>query len=105
MIAAGGPVIERVGTHTDIDRQRRVAQEFAPSQRDLTETAALLDTPLSSALIGFGFVDRDSRIVRLDDTVTRVNGRTVDAQVGPVACWCRSRGRPSGVAGDGFEPS
>ena len=50
--------------------------------RKTAETLTLLETLLSKAPFGFGFVDRDFRLVRLNETLAAVNGSTVAEQLG-----------------------
>ncbi len=57
------------------ERVRRADQETA-------RATTLLDTLLSSAPIGLGFVDRDCRIVRLNATLAAINGSTIEEQIG-----------------------
>jgi PAS domain S-box-containing protein len=48
----------------------------------MSEKLALLEMLLSKAPIGLGFVDRDFRRVRVNETLARYNGLTVAEQVG-----------------------
>jgi diguanylate cyclase (GGDEF)-like protein/PAS domain S-box-containing protein len=48
----------------------------------MAETLVLLETLQSKAPVGFGFVDRDFRIVRLNERLAAVNGSTVEQQLG-----------------------
>ncbi len=41
-----------------------------------------LETLQSNAPVGFGFVDRDFRVVRLNETLAAVNGSAVSEQLG-----------------------
>ncbi len=68
---------------------------FSTVARDLTEslrvngdlqrasqTEGLLDTLLETAPVGIGFVNRDFRIVRMNDALASVNGSSVQQQIG-----------------------
>jgi PAS domain S-box-containing protein len=46
------------------------------------ESLTLLETLQSSAPIGFGFIDRDFRIVRMNETLAAVNGLPKEQQLG-----------------------
>jgi two-component system cell cycle sensor histidine kinase/response regulator CckA len=43
---------------------------------------ALLDAALSSSPVGFGFLDRDFRFLRVNDTLARMNGRLPEDHIG-----------------------
>jgi PAS domain S-box-containing protein len=65
--------------------QRRIhASELllAESQQRSDELLALLDTLQSTAPIGFAFVDRSARIVRINDALAATIGATAEEQVG-----------------------
>ena len=69
---------------TSVDRAARSRHARLPvaEVRQLAETATLLETLLSKAPFGFGFVDREFRLVRLNETLAAVNGSTVAEQIG-----------------------
>ena len=69
------------GTVTAEELDRRVA-ERRQEQRAAAETLMLLETLQDKAPIGLGFVDRDLRLVRLNDALAAVVGTTVAAQTG-----------------------
>ncbi len=46
------------------------------------QTAALLTTLQANSPIGFGFVDRDFRMLQINETLAAVNGATVAEQIG-----------------------
>ncbi|MGZ8758668.1 MAG: PAS domain S-box protein [Aeromicrobium sp.] len=66
----------------DVERFKRVEAELRLANRETTETLTLLDTLLSEAPVGFGFVDRDFRIMRMNEKLAAANGSTVAAQLG-----------------------
>jgi two-component system NtrC family sensor kinase len=49
-------------------------EEYAESQRSLTETRSLLETLEAAAPAGFGFVDSESRLARVNDTLAAMGG-------------------------------
>jgi diguanylate cyclase (GGDEF)-like protein/PAS domain S-box-containing protein len=77
-----GGVLRWIGTATDIDDAKRSEAGLLAAQRATAESLALLETLQSKAPIGFGFVDRDFRIVRLNEMLAAVSGSTVAEQVG-----------------------
>lgn len=56
--------------------------ELAESERHTRESLTLLETLQSAAPVGFAFVDRDFRIIRINGTLAEVNGAPVEAQIG-----------------------
>jgi PAS domain S-box-containing protein len=56
--------------------------ELAESQRQTAESLTLIETLQSTAPVGFAFVDRDFRIVRINQTLAAVNGGPVEDQIG-----------------------
>src|SRR5579871_1848416 len=65
------------GAVTDLDRPGALA----PEPRTV-ESLALLRAITSSATVGFGFVDCDCRIVRLNAMLAAITGGTVEGQIG-----------------------
>ena len=55
---------------------------LADSERRAAEALSLLETLQSSAPVGLGFVDRDFRILHINEPLAAVNGSNVAAQVG-----------------------
>jgi PAS domain S-box-containing protein len=60
----------------------QTAHELAASEARAAESVTLLETLQSAAPVGFGFVDRDYRIRRMNDTLARVNGAPAEDQLG-----------------------
>ena len=56
--------------------------ELLSAQNQTAETLALLETLQANAPVGFGFIDRDFRRVRVNETLAGFNGSTVAEQVG-----------------------
>jgi PAS domain S-box-containing protein len=56
--------------------------EVAEAERQVTETLTLLETILSAAPVGFGFLDRELRIRRINETLAAAGGRAVEDQLG-----------------------
>ncbi len=78
----GGAVVKWIGTATDIDDQKNATAVLEGSRHESAELATLLDTLQSCAPIGFGFVDRDFRVRRINEVLAAVNGATVEEQLG-----------------------
>lgn len=77
-----GRVIGWIGTATDIEEAKRTQLGLLESERRLAETARIFDVLQSSAPVGFGFVDLDFRLVRINERLAAVNGGSVTEQVG-----------------------
>jgi PAS domain S-box-containing protein len=82
---ADGNVAKWIGTATDVDDRRRFEDQLWRSERAAAETLTLLETVQSTAPVGFGFVDRDFRIVRINEILATVNGSSVQEQLGRTA--------------------
>jgi PAS domain S-box-containing protein/putative nucleotidyltransferase with HDIG domain len=67
--------IERwVGTMTDIDDDTQAVERRRRCVTEADETRALLETIQSSAPVGFLFVDREFRYVRINEKVAAIHG-------------------------------
>jgi PAS domain-containing protein len=55
--------------------------ELCASQRRTSETLTLMETLQSAAPVGFPFVDRDFRIVRMNKKLAEVNGSPPQEQI------------------------
>ena len=79
---ADGQVIKWIGTATDIENQKGLEESLHRAQRETAETITLLETLHSSSPVGFGFVDRELRLIRLNETLAAVNGAPIQDQLG-----------------------
>jgi PAS domain S-box-containing protein len=70
-----GEILKWIGTCTDIDDEKR-------TQRTTAEILTLLETLLSTAPVGFGFVDREYRYVRVNERLAAMNGQSIDSHIG-----------------------
>ncbi len=77
-----GAVVKWIGTATDIDDERRSYSARRAVDRESAETLTLLETLIAKAPFGFGFVDRDFRMVRVNESLAFVNGATVAEHLG-----------------------
>jgi PAS domain S-box-containing protein len=71
-----------IGTATEIEDAKRSEAELSLTRREMAETLTLLETLYSKAPVGFGFVDRDFRVVRMNERLAEANGSTVSEQLG-----------------------
>jgi two-component system NtrC family sensor kinase len=80
-----GPAGWWVVTATDIEERRAQQDELSRTRRCVTETLSLLETLEAAAPAGFGFVDSDSRLTRVNDTLAAMGDGPRSAQVGRLA--------------------
>lgn len=71
---SAGNVLRWIGTCTDIDDQKVLEAELRRIQRETAESLMLLETLQTNAPVGFGFVDRDARYVRVNETMAALAG-------------------------------
>ena len=79
---ATGSLSMWIGTATDIEDQKQLELSLRRSERAANESLALLRAVEAAAPIGFKLVDRDLRVVRIDETLARINGASAAEQVG-----------------------
>ncbi|MDQ1481296.1 MAG: hypothetical protein QOI44_2157, partial [Actinomycetota bacterium] len=77
-----GAVVKWIGTATDIDDERRSNAARRIADRESAEALTLLESVISTAPFGFGFVDRDFRIVRANETMASFDGSSVADYLG-----------------------
>jgi PAS domain S-box-containing protein len=77
-----GSVAKWVGTATDIEQSKRLEAELRDREQRTAEALGLVEMLQESAPIGFGFVDRDLRIVRMNARLGAISGVPVDEQLG-----------------------
>ncbi len=71
-----------IGTATDIHDQKLLESNLRRSERQSAEALALLETLYSTSPVGFGFVDRDFRIVRMNESLAAISGAPLEEQIG-----------------------
>jgi PAS domain S-box-containing protein len=71
-----------IGTATDIEDQKQ--QEFAlcRAEREATEAVTLLQSIEAATPIGFTLVDRDFKVVRINQMLADANGQSVEESIG-----------------------
>jgi len=67
---------------SEIEDQQDMQEALDRSHRETAELATLLETLHANAPIGFGFIDRELRMVRLNGALAALNGATVEAHLG-----------------------
>lgn len=77
-----GKVAFWIGTATDIDDQRNLELSLRRSEKEAVQALGLLEAIGEAAPVGFKLVDRDLRIVRMNERLADVDGRTVSEQLG-----------------------
>jgi PAS domain S-box-containing protein len=80
--APGGSVSGWIGTATDINDAKVAAFDLRLAQRHVAETSTLIEMLQSEAPVGLAAVDRELRLVRVDDTFAQVVGSTVTDLLG-----------------------
>ena len=71
-----------IGTATDIDARKQLELSLGRSEREALETVALLQSIEAAAPVGFKVVDRDLRVVRINDTLAQISGMSADEVLG-----------------------
>jgi two-component system NtrC family sensor kinase len=77
-----GTLVLWIGTWTDIDDHRLTEDDLRRAQRSSTEALTFLETIQSKAPIAFHFVDRDLRLLRINDTPAQMIGSPPEALLG-----------------------
>jgi diguanylate cyclase (GGDEF)-like protein/PAS domain S-box-containing protein len=77
-----GRVVGWIGTVTDIDDQVCLQEDLLRSERQAAESLTLLETLQATAPVGFGFVDREFRLVRINEKLAATNGSPVPELLG-----------------------
>jgi PAS domain S-box-containing protein len=80
-IGAGAPVFVGIIV-SEITELKRAQAAMAAAMRAAQEERALLDTLLGQAPIGFDFVDRELRFVRVNEVLAANNGLPADDHIG-----------------------
>jgi PAS domain S-box-containing protein len=77
-----GRVTRWIGTATDVEDLQELAAEVQRTQRQALESLTLLETLQSAAPVGFAFVNRDLRLVRVNPPLAEIAGLPAERQVG-----------------------
>lgn len=77
-----GRIVRWLGTATDIDDRIEVEAELRAARREAVQAMNLLATLQAAAPVGLAFVDRDLRVVRVNDAIGGFTNLRADQQVG-----------------------
>ena len=75
---ADGEIARWIGTATDIEDQKQLELALRRATRDATEAVNLLQSIEAATPVGFKLVDRDLKVVRINQMLADVCGRSVD---------------------------
>ena len=75
-------LVKWIGTATDIDDAKAVEGDLRQTGRQATEALELLEVLQSKSPVGFGFLDREFRVLHMNETLAATNGMTVAEQLG-----------------------
>ncbi len=82
MRAASREVVRWIGTWTDVEDERFLRDQLEITQRQMSQALALVDAFESSAPLAFGFIDTGFRLVRINETLARLNGLSPERDLG-----------------------
>ncbi len=77
-----GGIVMWIGTATDIEDQKQLELALRRAEREATEAVTLLESIEAAAPVGFTLVDRDLRVVRINQTLADIEGRSVEECIG-----------------------
>ena len=80
-----GQVYRWIGTCTDIHEEKQLESHLREAEHQSAEALTLLEALQTAAPVGFGFVDRDLRYLRVNETLAAMNGAPVSAHIGRTA--------------------
>lgn len=82
VVDAEGRLVGRIGVSTDVTKREEARAELERAHRATAEALTLLDSLQAEAPVGFGFVDRDFRYVRLNNELASIIGKSMEEVVG-----------------------
>ncbi len=82
VVDANGSVLGISTIAHDLTRYNTQVADLREAHRRTAETLSTLETLHAGAPIGLGFVDREFRVIHLNDMLASVNGTTVQDQLG-----------------------
>ena len=77
-----GGLVATIGISSDVSAREKAAAELERAHRTTTEALTVLGTLQAEAPVGFAFVDRDLRFVRLNHELASIIGAPIDEVVG-----------------------
>jgi PAS domain S-box-containing protein/putative nucleotidyltransferase with HDIG domain len=81
-----GVILAWIGTATDIEDQKQLELSLRRAENEAIEALTLLRSIEASTPIGVKLVDRDLRIIRVNETLARINGLSIEEQLGRPVC-------------------
>jgi two-component system NtrC family sensor kinase len=82
VIDADGSMIEMSAIAHDLTHHNRQIADLREAHRRVDETLSTLETLHGSAPVGLGFVDRDFRLVHVNEMLASFDGSTIDELLG-----------------------
>jgi PAS domain S-box-containing protein len=79
---AAGEIDLWIGTATDVEPQKQLELALRRAEREATEAITLLQSIEEATPIGFKLVDRDLRVVRINQTLADIDSRSVEECIG-----------------------
>jgi PAS domain S-box-containing protein len=79
---ATGEIESWIGTATDIEDHKQLELALRRAEREATEAVTLLERIEAATPVGFTLVDRDLRVVRINQTLADIDGRSVKDCIG-----------------------
>jgi PAS domain S-box-containing protein len=76
-----GTLLSWIGTCTDIDAQQQMLDRLREAETHAAESLIFLEALQSTAPVGFGFVSRDFRYLRVNETLAAINGVSVQRHI------------------------
>ena len=71
-----GKVVKWIGTWTDIDDEKHLEEHLREAHNQTAESLALLEALHGTAPVGFGFGDTEYRVLRANETLAGLTGRS-----------------------------
>jgi PAS domain S-box-containing protein len=79
---ADGQSVKWIGTAIDIEDQKSLEDHLREAEREAAGSLILLETLQATAPVGFGFVDPELRLLRVNETLAAINGGSVEEHLG-----------------------
>src|SRR6478672_9291167 len=79
---AAGEIDLWIGTATDCEDQKQQEPALRRAERDARHAVTLLQSIEAATPIGFKLVDRDLRVVRINQTLADIDGRSIEDCIG-----------------------
>jgi PAS domain S-box-containing protein len=82
LVDGDGGLTRWFGTATDVDDRKQLEERLRLAEGEASDAVRLLTQAQAAAPVGFGFIDSDYRIVRLNDEIARFAGMSVGEHLG-----------------------